>query len=91
MSNVAERTPTPGDLRERAVGDLTVRIDHSLCVGFAQCMDESEVAFRMADEDDVVSFGRPEDETRERLLQACRACPVEALVVLDANGNQVVP
>ncbi|MFG1626140.1 ferredoxin [Kribbella sp. NPDC049227] len=79
------------DLTERTIGDLTLRIDRSLCVGFAQCIDESELAFVMPDEDDVVSFNRPEDETRDRLLQACRACPVEALVVLDAEGNQQVP
>jgi hypothetical protein len=39
----------------------------------------------------VVVFERPEDETRERLLHACRVCPVEALVVLDADGTQLVP
>ena len=89
MTDVAERSTD--DLTERTIGDLTVQIDHSLCVGFAQCIDESETAFTMPDEDDVVSFNQPEDETRERLLQACRACPVEALRVLDAEGNQVVP
>jgi ferredoxin len=89
MSNVAERTSD--DLTERTIGDLTVRIDRSLCVGFAQCVDESELAFTMPDDDDVVRFNRPQEETRERLLQACRACPVEALVVLNADGEQVVP
>jgi ferredoxin len=89
VANVAERSAR--DLTERTIGDLRVRIDRSLCVGFAQCIDESELAFTMPDEDDVVSFNRPEKETRERLLQACRACPVEALLVLDAEGNQVVP
>lgn len=89
MADVAERPA--GELTERTIGDLSVRIDRSLCVGFAQCIDESELAFTMPDEEDVVSFNRPEEETRERLLHACRACPVEALVVLDAEGNQVVP
>jgi ferredoxin len=89
MSDVVERTT--GDLTERTIGDLTVRIDRSLCVGFAQCIDESELAFTMPDEEDVVSFNKPEDETRELLILACKACPVEALTVLDAEGNQVVP
>jgi ferredoxin len=89
MSNVAERMTA--NLTERTLGDLTLRIDNSLCVGFAQCQDESELAFKMDDDDDVVSFHRPEEETRERLIEACKACPVEALVVLDAHGTQVVP
>jgi hypothetical protein len=45
----------------------------------------------MDDDDDVVAFETPENETRERLLQACKVCPVEALVVVDADGNQIVP
>ena len=79
------------DVVERVIGDLTVRIERSLCVGFAQCVDESELAFQIDDDDDVVVFESPEQETRERLLHACRVCPVEALVVLDADGNQLVP
>lgn len=79
------------DVVERTVGDLTVRIERALCVGFAQCVDESELAFRVHDDDDVVDFESPEDETRERLLHACKVCPVEALVVLDGEGNQLVP
>jgi ferredoxin len=79
------------DVFERVIGDVTVRIERSLCVGFAQCVDESELAFRMDDDDDVVSFETPEDETRERLLHACKVCPVEALVVMDADGKQLVP
>ena len=43
------------------------------------------------DEEGVAVFTRPETVEPERLLAACRACPVDALVVLDAHGRQVVP
>jgi ferredoxin len=75
---------------ERTIGDLTVRIDHSLCVGFAQCIDEAEEAFTIDDDDHAV-FDEPERVPREKLLRACRVCPVEALIVVDGGGNQVVP
>jgi ferredoxin len=78
------------DVVERMVGDLTVRIERGLCVGFAQCIDESAEAFQLAD-DDLVEFGSPEQVTREHLLRACTACPVEALQVFDAAGNRLVP
>ncbi len=78
------------DVLERRVGDLTVRIDRSLCVGFAQCVDEAEEAFQL-DDDDTVIFAAPERVTRERLLHACEVCPVEALRVVDADGNRLVP
>jgi ferredoxin len=78
------------DSVERTVGDLTIRIDRDVCVGFAQCADEAEEAFRL-DDDDLVTFEAPEQVTRERLLRACEACPVEAITVLDQHGNQLAP
>lgn len=31
------------------------------------------------------------DIERERLIDACDVCPVDALIVTDANGKQLVP
>jgi ferredoxin len=90
MHQLREGTARMSDVVERTVADLTIRLDRSLCVGFAQCIDESAVAFRL-DDDDLAAFESPEQETRERLLEACRVCPVEALVVHDADGNQLIP
>lgn len=78
------------DLVERTVGDLRVAIDRKVCVGFAQCVDAAEEAFEVGD-DDVVEFVSPEQLSRERLIAACKTCPVEALKVFDSNGTQLVP
>lgn len=78
------------DAVERTVNGLRVIIERSLCVGFAQCVDVAEEAF-VIDDDDVVAFASPEQVTRQRLIEACRACPVEALVVFDADGKQLAP
>ncbi|MGH7543819.1 MAG: ferredoxin [Gemmatimonadota bacterium] len=78
------------DTIERRVGDLTVRIDRLLCVGFADCLDEAPGAF-VLDDEGIVAFAEPDLAPRERLLRACRACPVDALSVLDASGRQIVP
>jgi ferredoxin len=78
------------DAVERSIGDLTVSIDRSRCVGFAQCVDESAQAFQLHD-DEKVAFVVPEQVTREDLLRACGACPVEALLVVDRDGRQLVP
>ena len=75
---------------ERTVGDLTIRVDRTLCVGFGDCVQEAPEAFRL-DEEDVVVFEAPEQVERERLLRACEVCPVDALSVFDAGGNQLVP
>ena len=78
------------DVMERTVGDLTVRVDRTLCVGFGDCVQEAPEAFRL-DAEEVVVFEAPEQVERERLLRACEVCPVDALSVFDAGGNQLVP
>lgn len=75
---------------ERTVEDLRVVIERDLCVGFAQCVDLAEDAFEL-DDDETVAFVSPEESGRERLLEACRVCPVEALKVFDQEGRQLVP
>jgi ferredoxin len=88
---VSEAAEIPrDDPDERTVGDLRVRIDRTLCVGFGDCVTESAEAFALDDED-IVVFVRPERVDRERLLRACAACPVDALTVWDATGRQLVP
>lgn len=78
------------DTVERRVGDLTVRIDRLLCVGFADCLEAAPGAF-VLDDEGIVAFAEPDLSPRERLLRACEACPVDALSVMDARGRQIVP
>ena len=75
---------------ERKVGDLVIRIDRDLCVGFADCIKAAEKAF-VLDEEGVVVFLRPEEVARDVLLEACDVCPVDALTVWDQSGAQIVP
>ena len=80
-------TPDANDL---VVHALRVHIDRSLCVGFGDCVTEAPEAFTL-DEEGVVVFVSPERVERERLLRACEVCPVDAITVWDAEGNQIVP
>jgi len=75
---------------EREVGDLRIAIDPSLCVAFADCVTLAPEAFQLND-DGIVAFVEPQRVVRERLITACEACPVDALLVWDATGNQLVP
>jgi ferredoxin len=79
------------DIEERRVADLTVRIDRLICVGFETCVDLAPDLFRM-DSGGIATFAeRTEGVARERVLEACRACPVDALQVFDDSGAQLVP
>jgi ferredoxin len=78
------------DDEERTVGPLRVRIDRTLCVGFGDCVAAAPEAF-VLDATDVVVFRDPAGVARDRLLAACKACPVDALTVWDEQGRQLVP
>ncbi len=78
------------DVDERTVGDLRVRIDRTLCVGFGDCITEAPEAF-VLDESGTAIFVNPDVVERERLLRACDACPVDAITVWNSDGSQIVP
>ena len=78
------------EIRSRTVGDLTVKIDRSLCVGFGDCVELAPEAFDLDDEE-IVVFVDPDTTPRKKLLKACEMCPVDALVVLDGDGRQIIP
>jgi ferredoxin len=78
------------DFEERQVGDLRVRIDRTLCVGFGDCVTEAPEAFVLDDTGTAV-FVNPDSVERERLLRACDACPVDAITVWNTAGTQIVP
>ncbi len=78
------------DIEERKVQGLTVRIDRMACAGFKDCIKVAPEAFELGD-DGVVLFAEPDEVERERLIEACRVCPAQALVVLDEKGNKIVP
>ena len=79
------------DTAERMISGRTVRIERTLCIGSGNCINMAPEIFEL-DEDNIVAF---QDETpdidSDRLEEACLLCPVDALVVRDAEGKQVVP
>jgi ferredoxin len=76
---------------EQTVGGVTVRIDRLLCVGFGDCIEVAPDLFEF-DAEGIVVFREPRpDIERERLITACDICPVDALAVHDAAGEQIVP
>jgi len=68
-----------------------VKIDRLICVGFESCVEVAPDLFQM-DEEGIAIFTSDTNEVdKETVLEACKECPVDALVVLDASGNQLHP
>ena len=79
------------DIEERQVAGLVVKIDRLICVGFETCVEVAPDLFQM-DEEGIAIFTSDTNEVdKETVLEACKECPVDALVVLDASGDQLHP
>jgi len=73
----------------RVLGPLRVEIDRDLCVGFGDCVTESPESFELDDEG-IAVFTAPESVDRATLLEACAACPVDAITVFE-DDVAIVP
>jgi len=79
------------DVEERKVGELTVRVDRLICVGFGDCIEASPASFEL-DEDGIAIFRDGIDTlSASEVVAACRTCPVDALTVLGPDGTQLAP
>lgn len=79
------------DILSRSIGDLTIRIDRLLCVGFEDCLGGAPGLFELDEEGIAVFHAEADEVAAARILEACRSCPVDALEVMDKSGEQVVP
>jgi ferredoxin len=79
------------EIEEGKVGDLIVKIDRLICVGFGDCIELDGTPFEFDDEG--IATLRPDAGTADEsaLVEACRSCPVDALTVLTPEGEQLVP
>lgn len=90
--NVPADATTEVDPRPRhaTVHDLRIEIDTDLCVGFGDCVDVAPEAFEL-DEDGIAFLTAPGNVDRVTLLDACRSCPVDAIIARDGEGEVVAP
>jgi ferredoxin len=67
------------DFEERRIGGLTIAIDRLTCIGSRNCVKVAPEVFQLGDDGIVTFTNNPPDLGRERLIEACQVCPVEAL------------
>lgn len=79
------------ETQERTIAGLRVVIERDICIGSANCTKLAPEVF-VLDEQRIITFQPdPPDIGRERLLEACGVCPVDALAAFEADGRQLVP
>lgn len=81
----------PGDRVEHRVGEITVRIHRSACMGHGDCVEVAPAVFAIGE--DGVATVRPDaaDPGAQRLALACDVCPEAALEALGPDGLPLRP
>ena len=67
-----------------------IRIDRSLCTGYAECVGIAPEVFKLGD-DNISVVTDVESADDETVLDAARACPVDAITVIDQYDDQLWP
>ncbi len=79
------------DTVERQFGDLKVVIDRGTCIATENCIEVAPEVFEL-DDNQICRFKQDTGNVdRDKLIEACQVCPVDALSVVDVNGKQLVP
>jgi ferredoxin len=66
-----------------------VSIDRDACISSGNCVADSPEAFDFDDDDIAVVKDGAAGLTDERLVRVARNCPAGAIVLHDADGNEV--
>ena len=74
----------------RTANGLRIEVDRELCFGFGDCVDTAPRVFAL-DEDDKAVVIDPDGASIERIVEASQNCPVDAIIITDADGAQLYP
>ena len=78
-------------LPEKHLAGLIVKIDRYSCIGSSNCIHAAPDFFEL-DEERICSFKETKEKTENDIIvEACSVCPVNALLVFDEEGKQIVP
>jgi ferredoxin len=69
---------------------ISIQVDRTLCFGFGDCVDSAPDVFALDDEDKAIVID-PDGASSDLIVEAAQNCPVDAIVVLDEDGEQIYP
>ena len=78
------------DFEERRRSGVTVRIDRRTCIGSGSCTTVAPEVLELDSQMTVTFRADAAEIERERLIEACEVCPVDALAAFDDDGNSLL-
>lgn len=79
------------DIEEQTISGHTIRIDRTLCIGSGNCVAVAPEVFVLGTDQIVTFVEAPEEIDADRLVEACAVCPVDALIAIGPDGDEIVP
>ena len=67
-----------------------IEIDRDLCIGAESCVVVAPEVFQMDDENKAILINQAGADDQTILISA-QSCPVAAILLYDADGNQLYP
>ncbi len=65
-------------------------VDRDLCIGAGPCVTVAPGVFQLDDENKAYIVD-PKGADDDTIMLAAQACPVQAILLYDENGNQIYP
>jgi ferredoxin len=69
---------------------IAIEVDRHLCYGFGDCVDTAPAVFALDDEDVSVVID-PDGAPLDDIVEAAQNCPVDAIILIDEDGEQIYP
>ena len=69
---------------------MKVKVDRELCIGASNCVAIAPTVFKLDDQNKAVVLD-PSSVDEKTLIEAAESCPESAIIVEDAEGNQLYP
>jgi ferredoxin len=74
----------------RTSNGLQIEVDRELCFGFGDCVDTTPAVFALDDADKAIVLD-PDGASVDLIVEAAQNCPVDAIRIIDAEGEQIYP
>ena len=69
---------------------VAIEVDRALCYGFGDCVDTVPAVFALDDEETAIVLD-PDAAPLDDIVEAAQNCPVDAIIIVDEDGQQIYP
>ena len=69
---------------------VAIEVDRALCYGFGDCVDTVPAVFALDEEDTAIVLD-PDAASLDDIVEAAQNCPVDAIIIVDEDGQQIYP